>query len=66
MASVGSFRFKILIAMTGIPAHLRGVPVAQRILGYSCAKIEEAPPSEDNRNFVVAHGVCTQTSSRKR
>lgn len=39
MASTGSFRFKVLIAMKGIPAHLWGIPVAERILGYSCAKV---------------------------
>lgn len=41
MASAGSFRFKVLIAMTGI-------------LGYSCTKVEEAPPSEDSREYLVA------------
>uniref|UniRef100_K3XPU8 CCHC-type domain-containing protein n=1 Tax=Setaria italica TaxID=4555 RepID=K3XPU8_SETIT len=42
-ASAGSFKFRVLVGLKGIPAHARCVETAQLVLGSSCAKVEPAP-----------------------
>ena len=56
-ASAGPLRFKVLIGMTGIPAHLWDISAAERILGSSCAKLEAAASTvamDDLRQFFVS------------
>ena len=57
MAAAGSLKYKVLIGLKGMPAHIRGIHSAPRILGTSCANLVPAPASaagEDLREFVVA------------
>lgn len=57
MASAGSLRYKVLIGIKGMSAHIWGLPAAERILGSSCANLVAAPSTvagEDRREFVVA------------
>ncbi|CAD6246221.1 unnamed protein product [Miscanthus lutarioriparius] len=57
MATSGSLKYKVLIGLKGMPAHIRGIHSTQRILGTSCANLVPAPASaagEDLREFVVA------------
>lgn len=59
MASAGSFRFKVIIGMMGVPSHVRSVVNAQAILGTSCARVEVATPEalddpDDDCEFFVA------------
>jgi hypothetical protein len=57
MASAGTFRFKVLVAMGRLPLHARSVAVAQAILGPSCAGVEVARPrdnpDDDDREYFV-------------
>lgn len=55
-ASPGSFRYKVVVGMKGVPAHVRCVESAQIILGNSCAKIEAEALDDldDEREFFVA------------
>ncbi|CAD6266694.1 unnamed protein product [Miscanthus lutarioriparius] len=58
-ASAGALKYKVLVGLSGLPAHV------QRILGSSCAKLEEAPVTttgEDRREYVVA-GWCVHPTS---
>ena len=43
MASAGALCYKVLIAMRGMPAHIWNTDAAKRILGSSCARLDEAP-----------------------
>lgn len=56
-AHAGSFRFKVLVAMSRIPLHARSASVAQTILGPSCANVEVARlrdiPDDDEHEFFV-------------
>jgi len=59
MASSGAFRYRILVAIRGIPYHARSLATVQTILGSSCAKPELAlpeaiPDAEDERELFVA------------
>lgn len=58
MASAGSFRFWVLVAMERVPLHARSAAVTQTILGRACARVEPAPPEsipiDDDREFFVA------------
>nr|TKW07544.1 hypothetical protein SEVIR_7G314200v2 [Setaria viridis] len=56
-ASAGSFKFRVLVGMKGIPSHARSASTVQLILGSSCAKVEVAPVAvddDDERQFFVA------------
>lgn len=57
MASAGSFRFKVLVAMWRIPLHARTTAMAQSILGASCSNVEVARArniaDDDDREFFV-------------
>jgi hypothetical protein len=57
MASARSFRFKVLLAMTGVPSHVWSLNAAQRILGSSCAGLELphiTAGQEDMSEFLVS------------
>jgi hypothetical protein len=43
MASAEALRYKVLLGLRGMSAHIRDVSYAERILGSSCAKPKEAP-----------------------
>lgn len=56
MASAEGLRYKVLLGLKGMPAHIWGVRSAERMLGSSCAKLVEGPVTaarEDLREFVV-------------
>ncbi|CAD6230352.1 unnamed protein product [Miscanthus lutarioriparius] len=57
MASAGALRYKVLLGLRGMPAHIAGLDAAERILASSCADLVEAPQMadrEDLREFFVA------------
>lgn len=71
MASAGALRYKVLLGLRGMPAHIAGLDAAERILASSCADLVEAPQMadrEDLREFFVAAWcrASTQDSSRSR
>jgi hypothetical protein len=43
MASAEALRYKVLLGLRGMSAHIWDVSYAERILGSSCAKPKEAP-----------------------
>lgn len=51
MATAGPFRFRVLLAMRGIPAHLWSLGAAQRILGPSCTGLELASVTANQENM---------------
>ena len=58
-AIAGSFRYRVLVGMKGIPAHARSEETAQRILGLSCAHVQLADDGavvdpDDERELFVA------------
>ncbi|RLN09848.1 hypothetical protein C2845_PM11G18690 [Panicum miliaceum] len=56
MASFGSFRFRVPIEFTGIPAHARNISTARFVLETSCSDLIEAPPEltgDDQRKFYI-------------
>ncbi|RLN35525.1 hypothetical protein C2845_PM03G29060 [Panicum miliaceum] len=57
-ASLASFRFRVLIEFTGIPAHARNLGTARTVLDTSCSDLVEAPPelTDDHRKkfFICA------------
>lgn len=59
-ASTGSFRYTVLVALAGIPAHARCADMAQLVLGSSRAKVEVAPDS-----IVVSSMWTTNVSSHQ-
>jgi len=59
MASSEAFTVRVLVGMKNVPAHVRSVSIAARILGMSCAGVEIAPPEvvpedDDHELFVAA------------
>jgi hypothetical protein len=42
MASMGAFRYRVLVGLKGVPLHARSSEVAQVILGSTRAKVEIA------------------------
>jgi hypothetical protein len=46
-ASAGSFTYKVLVGIKGVPAHALSVAVAQQLLGSSCAQVELASSDDD-------------------
>jgi hypothetical protein len=59
MASAGTFCYKVLVTLKGVPSHARSTEVAQGILGSTCAKPEFANPEaledpNDERELFVA------------
>jgi hypothetical protein len=61
-ASVGSFRFRVLVAIKGIPAHARSIDTVQGLLASSCVKPEiagaEALPGEDDEREIFVAAWC--------
>lgn len=59
-ASGGSFSYKVLVGIKGIPAHARSQAVAAQLLGSSCAQVElatadaEGVDDDDARELFVA------------
>ena len=55
---LGRFRFKVVVALSGVPLHARNLDVAQRILGSACGKLEFSSfrdrPDIDDREFFVS------------
>jgi hypothetical protein len=43
MAEAVSMCYKVLLGISGVPAHNWGISAAERILGTSCSKLVEAP-----------------------
>lgn len=57
LATSEPMKYKVQVGIKGIPQHAWGIPVAQRILGTSCAKLVEAPSTEtreDLKEYYVA------------
>lgn len=58
MASVGSFRFTALVAMTRVPLQAWSASTAQTILGRVCVDVEVVHPTgvpdDDKREFFVS------------
>ncbi|CAD6234888.1 unnamed protein product [Miscanthus lutarioriparius] len=60
MGLAGAFRFRVLVAMKGIPSHARSKETAQAILGSSCTNVEFAnpealaDPDDESELFVAA------------
>ena len=57
LAHLGTFKFKVLLALSRVPLHARSVQVAQSVLGPACANIEESllrdREDDDDRDFFV-------------
>lgn len=58
-ASAGSFRFRVLVAIKGIPSHARSIETAQGLLASSFANPEIADPemlpdADNERELFVA------------
>lgn len=56
MGSTGSLKYRVLLGLKGIPAHVWGMSAAERILGSNCAKLEPALATvdgEDRHEFVI-------------
>ena len=55
---LGRFRFKVVVALSGVPLHARNLDVAQRFLGSACGKLELSSfrdrPDIDDREFFVS------------
>jgi len=70
-ASVGLFKFKVVVGFKNIPAHARSLKNIQLLLGSSCANVE-LPPSvdeeeeDDGREIFVVPSASIWTSSRMR
>jgi hypothetical protein len=68
MASAGSLKYKVLVILQGMPAHIWGLSAAERILGSSCTKLVPATTTVDGDDmcvFVVA-GWCIHDPSKFR
>lgn len=60
MAFAGAFRYKVLLGLRGLPVHTWDSDAAERILGSSCAWLEEAPQTvarEDLHEYFIRRGV---------
>lgn len=56
MASADALRYKVILGLSGMPAHVTSLDTAERILANSCAELIEAPQTaagEDLREFFV-------------
>jgi hypothetical protein len=70
-ASVGLFKFKVVVGFKNIPAHARSLKNIQLLLGSSCANVELPPPvdeeeEDDGREIFVVPSASIWTSSRMR
>jgi len=59
LACAGSFRFRVVLAVSRLPLHARNTSVVQSILGSCCSNIElthtrDAPVDDDREFFVIA------------
>ena len=57
-AHLARFRFKVVVALSGIPLHARNLNVAQSVLGLACANPSASDfkdrPAFDDREFFVS------------
>jgi hypothetical protein len=57
LAHHGSFKFRVLLALSRVPLHARSTELAQHVLGPACANIEESQlrdrEDDDDREYFI-------------